>query len=86
MYVYIRSEPRLWTAGFYRPDGKWEPDSDHGSQDEAARRVSTLNGTPDTTALRSALDSFDSNALGKGSYQAARNLAETVRAYLGGTP
>jgi len=23
MYVYIRSEPSLWTVGFYAPDGKW---------------------------------------------------------------
>jgi hypothetical protein len=44
MYVYIRSEPQLWTAGFYKPDGKWEPESDHGSPDEAAGRVAWLNG------------------------------------------
>jgi hypothetical protein len=44
-YVYIRSEPQLWTVGFYRPDGAWEPESDHGSQDEAAERVAWLNGS-----------------------------------------
>lgn len=43
-YVYIRSEPGLWTVGFYGPDGKWTPDSDHGDREEAARRVSWLNG------------------------------------------
>jgi hypothetical protein len=43
-YVYVRSEPGLWTVGFYRPDGRWEPDSDHGSADEAAERVAWLNG------------------------------------------
>jgi hypothetical protein len=43
-YVYIRSEPGLWTVGFYRPDGKWEAESDHGSSDDAAQRVAWLNG------------------------------------------
>lgn len=44
-YVYIRSEPGLWTVGFYRPDGKWESESDHGSSEEAAQRVAWLNGS-----------------------------------------
>ena len=44
MYVYIRSEPGLWTVGFYSPDGKWNPESDFNSMREAARRVSYLNG------------------------------------------
>ncbi len=47
MYVYIRSEPGLWTVGFYRPDGRWEPESDHDSTDSAARRVRWLNGGQD---------------------------------------
>jgi hypothetical protein len=44
-YVYIRSEPLLWTVGFYRPDGTWEPESDHGSSEGAAQRVVWLNGS-----------------------------------------
>lgn len=44
MYVYIRSESQLWTVGFYRPDGRWEPESDHGSPEAAAKRVRYLNG------------------------------------------
>lgn len=44
MYVYIKSEPGLWTVGFYRPDGKWEAESDHESSEEAAKRVAWLNG------------------------------------------
>lgn len=44
MYVYIQSEPHLWTVGFYDPDGKWHPESDHSSSDEAAARVAYLNG------------------------------------------
>jgi hypothetical protein len=44
MYVYIRSEPGLYTVGFYRPDGKWEAESDHAAREEAAARVAYLNG------------------------------------------
>jgi hypothetical protein len=43
-WVYIKSEPRLWTVGFYTPDGKWEPESDHENSEEAAKRVHYLNG------------------------------------------
>ncbi len=44
MYVYIKSEPMLWTVGFYSPDGKWNPESDWESQSLAAERVHYLNG------------------------------------------
>ncbi len=44
MYVYIESEHNLWTVGFYSPDGKWHPESDHASKEEAAERVHYLNG------------------------------------------
>ncbi len=44
MYVYIKSEPHLWTVGFYKPDGKFETESDHALQEEAAKRVRFLNG------------------------------------------
>lgn len=43
-YVYIKSEPQLYTVGFYRPNGKWEPESDYRSAEEAAQRVHYLNG------------------------------------------
>jgi hypothetical protein len=53
-YVYIVSETaaetgsyHLYTVGFYRPDGRWVPESDHGGPDgadEAAARVAYLNG------------------------------------------
>jgi len=43
-YVYIKSEPTLWTVGFYKPDGTWEPESDHDSKESAAARVHWLNG------------------------------------------
>ena len=43
-YVYIESEKGLWTVGFYDPKGKWHPESDHDVREEAAKRVSYLNG------------------------------------------
>lgn len=44
MYVYVQSEPGLWTVGFYHPGGKWEAESDHRSREEAAKQVHYLNG------------------------------------------
>lgn len=44
MYVYILSEPGLWTVGFYAPNGKWNSESDHNNKEEAAERVAYLNG------------------------------------------
>ena len=44
MYVYIQSEPGLFTVGFYKPDGKWDAESDHSSKEDAAARVHYLNG------------------------------------------
>lgn len=44
MYVYVQFEPNLWTVGFYSPDGKFNPESDHNNKDDAADRVHYLNG------------------------------------------
>lgn len=44
MYVYIQTEPRLYTAGFYDPQGKWHPESDHNTKQAAFERVHYLNG------------------------------------------
>jgi hypothetical protein len=43
-WVYIRSEPGLYTVGFYDPNGEWHPDSDWGKKSEAADRCHYLNG------------------------------------------
>ena len=43
-YVYIRSEPQLWTVGFYSPQGEFVPESDHETTEAAAERVHWLNG------------------------------------------
>ena len=44
MFVYINSEPGLWTVGHYDPTGKWIPESDHNNKEDAARQVRYLNG------------------------------------------
>lgn len=44
IYQYIKSESFLWTCGFYDPEGKWKPESDHDSKQSAADRVHYLNG------------------------------------------
>lgn len=44
MYVVRISEPGLWTVGFYDPAGKWHPESDHASGEEAHNRAAYLNG------------------------------------------
>ncbi len=43
-WVYIKSEPNLFTVGFYDPQGKWQPESDHDTSESAAERVHYLNG------------------------------------------
>ena len=54
-YVYLKSEPGVWTVGFYLPDGTWEPESDYNDPGQAADRVRYLNGgtvkTPTTKHL-----------------------------------
>jgi len=44
MYVYIQSEPNLFTVGFYDPEGQWHPDKDFERKEDAAERVAWLNG------------------------------------------
>lgn len=43
MYTYLKSEKYLWTVGFYTPDGKWNPVSDHRLETMAKDRVVYLN-------------------------------------------
>lgn len=48
-WVYIKTEPQLWTVGFYDPHGEYQTDSDHSSPQAAAARVHYLNGGRDET-------------------------------------
>ena len=43
-WVYIESEPGLWTVGFYAPSGAWVSESDHSTAKGAADWVHYLNG------------------------------------------
>jgi hypothetical protein len=43
----MQTEPTLWTVGFHDPAGTWHPDSDHGTREDAAKRVRWLNGGTD---------------------------------------
>lgn len=43
-WVYLQSEPGLFTVGYYDPKGKWHADSDHDTREAAAARVHYLNG------------------------------------------
>jgi len=43
-WVFCNFEPGLFTVGYYDPAGKWHPESDHTSRDDAAERVHYLNG------------------------------------------
>ena len=43
-WLYLKSEPSLWTVGFYTPKGQWTPESDWDSKEKAADRVHWLNG------------------------------------------
>jgi hypothetical protein len=44
-YTYKRTEPGVWTVGGYDPAGRWQPESDHDSPQDAAARVAWLNGS-----------------------------------------
>lgn len=43
-WVYIESEPGLWTVGFYDSSFKFHPESDWSVKSEAADHVHYLNG------------------------------------------
>lgn len=63
MYVY-RWIVDMWVVGYYRPDGKWEPESDQTDREQAAARVAYLNGAD---AVRATLDEALNS--GRGDYQ-----------------
>lgn len=51
MYVYRKTEPNLFTVGFYAPTGKWTPESDWPDSESAAKRVNFLNGGVDPEVM-----------------------------------
>ncbi len=52
MWIYIESDQCLFTTGFYRrEDGLFQGDADFPTREQAAERVSFLNGGPDPRAI-----------------------------------
>jgi hypothetical protein len=81
-WVYIRSEPHLFTVGFYDPSGKWHSDSDHDSSEDAAQRVAYLNGGPQESPEVAALKAERAELV-----EALRRLQPLVADYgLGSNP
>ena len=61
MYVYIKTEPGVWTVGYTKPNGDWDAESDHNSREVAASRCNYLNGNhaavdPDADVIGRILD------------------------------
>lgn len=54
MYVYKRTEDELWTVGYLDHNSKFQPESDHDNQADAAARAAYLNGGPDPAARTAA--------------------------------
>jgi len=58
-WVYQKTEPCLYTVGFYDPQGKWHPDSDYNTTEQCAQRIAFLNGNPQpaiTVLIKQAVD------------------------------
>ncbi|NUT31503.1 MAG: hypothetical protein HOV79_00360 [Hamadaea sp.] len=49
-FVFQRTEPQLWTVGYFDPDGRFHPESDHSSPQDAANRIHWLHGGCDHDA------------------------------------
>lgn len=75
-YTYVQSEPTLWTVGERDANGKWYPESDHGSPDEAAARVRWLNGGPEPRNEAHVVDQLD--ALDADDPEAAHGKADEL--------
>ncbi len=54
-YIYIKSEPGLFTVGFYSPSGEWFAESDHADEAEAVKQVHYLNGGTPEPVIRAPL-------------------------------
>jgi hypothetical protein len=60
-WVYLQSEPGLYTVGHFSQGGRWFAETDYGSKEEAARRCHYLNGgcDPELLAAAQALHKLD---------------------------
>lgn len=58
MWLFQSFEHGLFTVGFYTPEGKWKPESDHTSRDAAAARCNYLNGGSETTEVTGSYEQY----------------------------
>ena len=92
MYVYIESERytdpdtgrtnALYTVGFYKPDGGWAPESDHGTKKKAANRVAFLNGNYDKYELEKEKRPYGKDKV-PFSFRIDKSLNDSLREYCG---
>lgn len=61
-YFHKQTEPTLWTVGYEDEGGRWHADSDHGSPEEAGRRVARLNGNAADDSLRAVIKALRDQA------------------------
>jgi len=57
-WIYVKSEPQLYTVGFYSPEGEWHAESDWDTRQAAAARVHYLNGGTDDERIERILESL----------------------------
>ncbi len=67
MYVYKHTDTDqngqwLWTVGYYEPNGEWQSESDHSSEDAARDRVHYLNGGSQPELLEAAIAAVNSDS------------------------
>lgn len=58
-YVCIKSEPQLWTVGFYDPELNWHPVEDFSSLELAEEKVAILNGSVIQTEVKYPLNRIE---------------------------
>ena len=73
VYLYIKTEPGLWTVGFHDPSGLWQPESDHSTKAAAAKRVAWLNGANAEAAAAAAHKAWLDGQDGAAADPGARN-------------
>ncbi len=43
-YLALPTEPAVYTVGYYDREGRWEPESDHATREEAEAVAAGMNG------------------------------------------
>jgi hypothetical protein len=78
-WIYITTEPRLWTVGHYGPSGAFHPESDHDSPEKAANRVAFLSGGLSAQAAPEMLEALKRAKIELGAYLIHGSCGSTSR-------